>query len=179
MRESFWNKKIPTILGILIITIGVGITTFLVSQSTLLKSNASLSDEPKDVRITNVTDTSFTVSYATDEQVAGSLNYGKDKNLGQSALDDRDQQSGNLANYNMHNITVRLLSSQTQYFFTITSGQDSFLNNGQPFTATTGPALASPSAQEPMTGKIILPDGTAPSEGLVYATMDGAQVIST
>jgi len=179
MRESFWNKKIPTIFGMLVITIGVGITTFLVSQNTLFKSNASLSDQPKAVRITNVTDTSFTVSYSTDGQVSGSLNYGKDKNLGQSALDDRDQQTGNLANYNIHNITVQLLSPQTQYFFTITSGQDSFLNNEQPFTTTTGPALASPSAQEPMTGKIILPDGTAPSEGLVYVTMDGAQVIST
>jgi len=179
MKKNFWDRKIPTILGILVITIGVGITTFLVSQNTLFKSNASLSDQPKDVRITNVTDNSFTVSYSTDGQVAGSLNYGKDKSLGQAALDDRDQQTGNLANYNIHNLTVRLLSSQTQYFFTITSGQDSFLNNGQPFMVTTGPALASPSAQEPMTGKIILPDGTAPSEGLVYVTMDGAQVIST
>jgi hypothetical protein len=179
MRKNFWDKKIPTMLGILIITIGVGITTFLVSQNTLFKSNASLSDQPKDVRITNVTDNSFTVSYSTDGQVAGSLNYGEDKSLGQSALDDRDQQTGSLANYNIHNLTVRLLSSQTQYFFTITSGQDSFLNNGQPFMVATGPTLASPSAQEPMTGKIILPDGTAPNEGLVYVTMDGAQVIST
>ena len=179
MRNNFWDKKIPTILGMLIITIGVGITTFLVSQSTLFKSNASLSDQPKDVRITNIADTSFTVSYATDSQVPGSLNYGKDKSLGQSALDDRDQQSGNLANYNMHNMTVRLLSPQTQYFFTITSGQDSFSNNGQPFTVTTGPALTNPPDQTPMTGKIILPDGTAPSEALVYITMDGAQVIST
>jgi hypothetical protein len=179
MRESFWNKKIPTILGILIIVIGVGITTFLANQSTLFKSNASLSNQPNDVRITNITDTSFTVSYSTNTQVPGSLNYGKDQNLGQSALDDRDQQSGNLANYNIHNITVQRLSQQTQYFFTITSGQDSYSNNGQPFTVTTGPALANPPSQAPITGNIILPDGTAPSEALVYVTMDGAQVIST
>jgi hypothetical protein len=179
MRESFWNKKIPTLLGVLVIAIGVGITTFLVNQSTLFKSNASLSDQPKDVRITNITDTSFTVSYSTDSQVPGSLNYGKDKNLGQSALDDRDQQSGNLANYNIHNITVRLLSQQTQYFFTINSGQTNYLNNGQPFNVSTGPTLGNPSSQTPMTGKIILPDGTTPNEALIYVTMDGAQVIST
>jgi len=179
MKENFWNKKIPTILGILIITIGIGITTFLANQSTLLKSNASLSDQPKNVRITNITDTSFTVSYSTDGQVPGSLNYGIDKSLGQSALDDRDQQTGNLANYNIHNITVQRLSQQKQYFFTITSGQENYSNNSQPFAATTGPTLSSPSNQEPMTGKIILPDGTIPSEALVYVTMDGAQVIST
>jgi hypothetical protein len=179
MMGNFWNKKIPTILGILVITIGVGITTFLVNQSTLFKSNASLSDQPKDVRITNITDTSFTVSYSTDAQVSGSLNYGKDKSLGQSALDDRDQQSGNLANYNIHNVTVRLLSQQTQYFFTITSGQDSFLNNGEPFSVTTGPVLDNPPTQTPMAGKLILPDGSNPNEAIVYVTMDGAQVIST
>jgi hypothetical protein len=179
MRESIWNKKIPTILGLLVIAVGVGVTTFLANQSTLFKSNASLSDQPKNVRITNVTDTSFTVSYSTDTQVSGSLNYGKDKNLGQSALDDRDQQSGSLANYNIHNLTVRLLSQQTQYFFTINSGQTNYSNNNQPFTVSTGPTLENPSNQAPMTGKIILPDGTAPSGALVYVTMDGAQVIST
>jgi hypothetical protein len=179
MKQSFWNKKIPTILGILVITIGVGVTTFLANQSTLFKSNASLSNQPKNIRITNITDTSFTVSYSTDKQVSGSLNYGKDQSLGQSALDDRDQQSGNLANYNAHNITIQRLSQSTQYFFTITSGQDSFLNNNQPFAITTGPILSNPPDQSPMTGKIILPDGTAPAETLVYVTMDGAQVIST
>jgi hypothetical protein len=179
MRESIWNKKIPTILGILAITIGVGITTFLVNQSTLFKSNASFSDQPKNVRITNITDTSFTVTYATDGQVPGSLNYGKDKTLGQSGLDDRDQQTGNLSNYNIHNITVQRLSTQTQYFFTITSGQANYSNDNQPFMVTTGPTLSSPSNQGPITGKIILPDGTAPSEALIYITLDGAQVIST
>lgn len=179
MKENFWNKKIPTIFGIIIITIGVGITTFLANQGTLFKSNASASDQPKNVRITNVNDTSFTVSYTTDGQVPGSLNYGKDKALGQSALDDRDQQAGTLSNHSIHNITIQRLSAQTQYFFTITSGQENYLNSDQPFTVTTGPTLTNPSSQEPITGKTILPDGTAPSEALIYVTMDGAQVIST
>lgn len=179
MKESIWNKKIPTIFGIIIITIGVGITTFLANQGTLFKSNASASDQPQSVRITNITDTSFTVSYTTAGQVAGSLNYGKDKALGQSALDDRDQQSGSLSNYNIHNITVQRLSEKTQYFFTITSGQENYLDNSQPFSVTTGPILSNPTSQEPITGKIILPDGTTPNTALIYVTMNGAQVIST
>jgi hypothetical protein len=179
MKESIWNKKIPTIFGIIIITIGVGITTFLANQSTLFKSNASASDQPQSVRITNITDTSFTVSYTTAGQAPGSLNYGKDKALGQSALDDRDQQSGNLSNYNIHNITVQRLSEKTQYFFTITSGQENYLDNNQPFSVTTGPKLSNPPNQEPITGKVILPDGTTPNAALIYVTMNSAQVIST
>jgi hypothetical protein len=179
MREKFWNKKIPTLLGILLIAVSVGVTTFLVNQTTFFKSNASLSDQPKDVRITNVTDSSFTVSYSTDSQVPGSLNYGKDKSLGQTGLDDRDQQSGNLANYNIHNITLRSLQSETQYFFTITSGQNNYLSGGDPFTVTTAASLSAPLEQTPMTGKITLPDGTAPTEAIIYVTTDNAQVIST
>lgn len=179
MRNNFWNKKIPTILGLLIIIIGVGITTFLVNQSTIFRSNASLSDQPKDVRITNITDTSFTVSYSTDQSAPGSLNFGKDTSLGQSALDDRDQQSGSLANYNIHNITVQRLLPQNKYYFTITSGQTTYLDNGQPFTVNTGPTLTNPPAQQPITGKVVLPDGTAPTQAIIYVTMDGAQVIST
>ncbi len=179
MREKFWNKKIPTLLGILIITVSIGVTTFLANQTTFFKSRASLSEQPKNVRITNITDNSFTVSYSTDDKIPGSLNYGKDNTLGQTGLDDRDQQTGNLANYNIHNITVRGVQPQTQYFFTITSGQDSYSNNDSPFTVTTGPVLSSPPQQEPMTGKITLPDGTAPTEAIIYVTAAKSQVVST
>lgn len=177
--RNFWNQRIPTLLGLLIIIAGIGITTFLANQSTIFRLRANLSDQPKDVRITNITDTSFTVSYTTDGQVPGSLNFGQDKNLGQSALDDRDQQSGNLANYNIHNITVPRLTQQTKYYFTITSGQTSYLNNNQAFEVTTGPTLSTPPSQQPITGKVVLPDGTIPTQTIVYVTMDGAQVIST
>jgi len=101
---------------ILLITIGIGVTTFLVNQNILLRSNASTTEQPQNVRITNITDNSFSVSYETETQVIGSLNYGKDNKLGQQALDDRDQQAGSLVSHLMHNITVRNLTPQTKYY---------------------------------------------------------------
>ena len=180
MKKKFWDKKIPTLLGIFLITIGVGVTTLLVKQGGLFQSNASPSEQPQNVRITNVTENSFTVSYTTTDNVVGSINYGKTPTLGQSGLDDRDQQSGSLTTFNLHNITVRNLSPSTKYFFTIISGKDTYMNNSQAFEVTTGTTISSnPTTQEPMSGKIIMPDGSAPKEVIIYVTADNSQVVST
>jgi len=180
MKKNFWDRRIPTLFGILLITIGVGITTFLVNQGVLFKSNASLTNQPQNVRITNITGNSFTVSYQTESKVIGSLNYGEDQKLGNPALDDRDQQTANLTAYNIHNITVRNLKPQKQYFFSITSGQETYTNSDQPFSVTTGTKLSgSPPNQTPISGKILLSDGTLPKEAIVYVAADNSQVIST
>lgn len=179
MKKNFWDKRIPTLLGIFLITIGVGVTTLLVKQGTLFQTKASPSEQPQNVRITNVTDNTFTVSYTTDALVIGSINYGKTQELGQSGLDDRDQESGSLTSFSMHNITVRNLSPGTRYLFTITSGKDTYMNNSHPFEVTTGNTISvNPTSQEPMSGKIILPDGSTPKEALLYVTADNSQVIS-
>ena len=180
MRKSFWNKKIPTLLGLLLITIGIGITTFLVNEGAIFKSNASTTEQPQNVRITNITDSSFSVSYATEDLVIGSLNYGNDNKLGKSALDDRDQQSGNLTTHKIHNITVRNLNAQTTYYFSITSGQNNYLNGNQLFAVTTGSTLSgTPPKQNPISGKVILSDGSPPKEAIIYFTADNSQVVST
>jgi hypothetical protein len=180
MKNKFWNKRIPTLFGILIITIGVAVTTFLVNQGVLLKSNAMPTEQPQNVRITNITDNSFSVSYETDSQVIGSLNYGKDNKLGQQALDDRDQQTGSLASHSIHNITARDLDPQTKYYFSITSGQNNYTNGDKLFEVITGSNISdSPPNQNPIGGKITLIDGTAPKEAIIYVTADNSQVVST
>ena len=180
MRKTIWNKRIPTILGILFIAISVGITSFLVKQGTLFVTKASPSSAPKDIRITNVSDTSFTVSYTTDGSVPGSINFGKDKNLGQTLLDDRDQSQGLLSPHSIHSITLKNLTPQTSYFFIIISGQDTYLNNNSPFQATTGPTITSSATnQKPLVGKVVSSDGTLTSDAVLYATLDNGQVLST
>ena len=59
MRLSFWNKKIPTILGMLIIVVGLSITTLLTGKTTLLETGAQGNNQPQDVRISNITNKSF------------------------------------------------------------------------------------------------------------------------
>ncbi len=180
MKKTIWDKRIPTLLGMLLIVIGIGITSFLVDKGVIIVGRASPTTNPQNVRITNITDNSFTVSYNTDAQVIGSLIYGKDEALGQTALDERDQQTESLANHKIHSITVRNLSSVTKYFFSITSGQDKFLNSGVPFEVVTGGSITTPpSEQKPIVGKVIMPNGQAPNEAIIYITTDASQVISS
>lgn len=180
MKQSFWDKRIPTLLGIFIIVLGIGATTYLTNKNTPLNSNASPPLEPQDVRITNISDNSFTVSYITQEAEIGSINYGTGVSLGQSGLDTRDKQNGNLNPYTVHNITVNNLSPETGYFFDITSGQQAYNNAGQLFSVSTGPVLSTASATEnKLTGKIVLPNGNPPKEAILYLTADNSQVIST
>ncbi|MDO8620955.1 MAG: Ig-like domain-containing protein [Candidatus Levybacteria bacterium] len=179
MKNNIWNKRIPTLLGIGMIGIGIIITSLLVKSGVIFISRAGPSQTPTDVRISNIQDSSFSVSYTTEDQVIGSINFGDSKNLGQSALDNRDQQTGSVSPHRIHNITVRGLNPSTKYYFSILSGQNTFLNNNSLFEAFTARAIdESPSQQTPLSGKIILPNGTIPSEAIIYVTSENAQVIS-
>lgn len=179
MKKSFWDKKIPTLLGLFILSLGIGITTFLTNSQTFLKTNASTSEQPQNVRITNISDTSFSVSYSTLDKISGSLNYGQNISLGQSAFDERNQNSQKITNYQIHNITLNNLLPLTKYYFTIISGQNTYYNSGKPFEVITGPSI-SKTANTPdlIKGKLILPNGIYPSEAIIYITLDNSQVLS-
>src|SRR3989344_8406201 len=129
MRRTIWSKRIPTLLGILLIAIGIGITTYLVKSGVILTIKADPTDTAQNIRISNVTDKSFTVSFTTEALVIGSINFGKDKNLGQTALDDRDQ--GVLKEHKIHYVSVKNLDSSTNYYFSITSGSKEFLQKDE------------------------------------------------
>ncbi|MEK7534153.1 MAG: hypothetical protein AAB600_02335 [Patescibacteria group bacterium] len=179
MRNTFWDKRIPTLLSILLIGTSIVMTSILVKSSTVFVSRADITQTPQNVKITNILDTSFTVSYTTEVENIGSVNFGTDKNLGQTALDDRDQGEG-IRPHKVHSFTLHYLKPATQYFFTITSGQNTFLNNNMPYETTTAPKpQITQITQTPITGKIVLPTGESPKEALVYAKVSKAQEISS
>lgn len=180
MRNSIWSKRIPTLLGIFILTFGLGLTTFLANKDTIFQIRASANQQPQNVRITNVSDTSFTVSYTTVDKSTGSINYGITQSLGSSVLDTRDRQTGDLKEYKIHNIEVTNLTPMTTYYFTIISGQNTYLNSNQPFQLTTGPKLENNLEENrKIKGSIILPSGSNPLEAIVYITSDTSEVFST
>lgn len=179
MRQRILNREIPSVIGLLIILVGIVFTTILVKTGTVFFGQASPSHTPKNITITNVTDTSFTVSYLTDDAVIGTISYGEDKSTSKTALDDRDELSGKVASHKIHNFSLNNLKPETPYFFYIMSKDEKFLNNGSLFTTKTGKQIdQSPSNLEPIAGKIILPNGNAPSEGIVYFGVSGAQNFS-
>lgn len=180
MKKSIWEKRIPTLLGMFLISIGIVVTTLLVRQGGLLPIKATPIPDPKDIRISNITDNSFNVSYFTDENTTGLINYGNNPSLGQSMLDDKDQLSGSVGNHRIHNITVKNIEPEKKYYFSITSNGKTYTNNGKPFEITTGKKITKNLIdQSPISGKVIVMTGVAPKEAIVYLTTQNAQVIST
>lgn len=181
MSKNIFRRKIPSILAVLIIIVGIITTTFLVKTGTSLLTRAGPGSEPKNIQITNVSDTSFTAIYTTDNSVIGTITMGTNPNaLDEIILDDRDQLSQVINKYQTHTISANNLKPNTKYYFLITSGSNTILNNGSPFEITTGPEIDSaPLSQGPITGKVINPDGTSPQDGIVLIKINDAEILSS
>lgn len=185
--QRILNKRLPSLFGFFFLLLAVGTITWLSRNAILFGTKAATDNIPKDVRISNVTDKTFTVSYITDASVLGSIKFGKSEQGGQVALDDRDTAQGTSKEYTVHYISVKNLDPTTTYTFTITSGEESFSNNNVPYEVTTAGQLANPPPDQESTesessilnGKVILDDGTSPVEGLVYINSEGSQLLST
>lgn len=180
MSRKVLDRKIPSVAGLGVIVIGIVFTTFLVKGPSQFQIQANPKNDPVNVQITNVSDTSFTVAYVTDDKVIGTINYSTNpEDLNNIALDERDQLSQEVNEYQAHSITANNLEPNTSYYFTITSGDEKFDNNGEPYFAKTGNRIsAPPSTQVPMAGTILNPDGTSISDGIVFVTISGAGKIS-
>ena len=178
MRKTFLDRRIPSFLVLLLLTISVGMVSWYGQNHTAINSSAAPTDAPKNIQISNINDTSFTVSYTTDDETISTLSYGQDDKLGQVRFDDRDRQSGKAASHRVHYVTLSGLSRGTKYFFAIQSGSSTFLNNGQPYEATTGDAPFNSQSQQAyvVVGSAHLPDGNIPLEGIAYLSTTAASL---
>lgn len=180
MKNTFLNKRIPTLLSIGLIGIGLIITSVITKNGVNIVSRADITDVPKNVKITNISDNGFTVSYTTDIKNIASLKFGVDENLSQIALDDNSQKSGLIRPNRIHVFTVKKIQPKTKYFFIIASGQKKFLNENSLYEVTTASTHdINLNPQTPIKGSIIMPDGTKPKEALVNITTQKTQEIST
>jgi hypothetical protein len=180
MRRSFFQKQIPTLLGISLLVVGLIVGVLFIGSGGSLNfaPRAAPQTTPKLVKVTNVGDTSFTVSFLTDEVSNGFVKYGTDaNNLNKQASDDRDQLTGSVGQYTTHHITVRNLQPNTQYFYTLgTVSVPKFDNNGSPFTTKTGPKLGNTPAAKTAYGTVT---GTGIDGAIIYLQIAGAGELST
>ncbi len=179
-QDSILNKRLPQSIGFLILAISLTTIGWLSRNAILFGSKAAAANVPKDVKVSNISDSSFTVSYVTDDQEIGTVSFGKDEKFGELALDVRDQTAKTPAPHRIHYITVSQLSPSTLYFFSITSGDTNFLNDKTPYEVnTTAKMPDTASTQAPATGHVALEDGTIPLETLIYIDSDESQLLSS
>jgi len=174
-RKKLFQRQIPTLLGLAILVIGlVAGIVFIGDGLGVFAPRATPQTTPKNIRVSNVTDTGFTVSFLTDEATAGFVKYGTEEGkLSSQSSDDRDQLSGSVGTFTLHHITVRGLQPATPYFYALGTGSKAqFDNNGVPFKISTAKRAGAPAAAKTVYGNITTTSG-APADGsIVYVTVE-------
>lgn len=173
-NKSVMQKKIPTILG-LIILIGALVAglLFFGEGTGVFSPRATPQTTPKTIKLTNVKENSFTVTFYTDEATAGFIKYGKEQDkLNSQSSDDRDQLSGTVGEYQLHHVTIRGLEPNTEYFYVLGTGSRAeFDNEGLPFSVKTAgePASSAPNALT-IYGSVANQSGTPAEGSIVYVS---------
>lgn len=169
----------PTALGLFILLVAIGVGVYLVKTRTGFETKADEQAVPKQIMITNVTDTGFSVSWITDKATTGLIKYGTEANsIKQTALDDRDQLSGESGQFELHHASLKSLKPQTTYYFKLESGGKQFDNNGKVFEKATGPTLGTPPAADPVYGTVLNSAGTGAEGVIVYVNLANASPLS-
>lgn len=169
------RSKIPTIFGIILLVAGLLAGVFLVQNRQVFRLGASVEDAPKDVRIANITDSSFTVSWITSKPLTGFVHWGEGENsLNKTELDEVGVDSFT------HTATIDGLSPQKTYYFKINSNGSDYDNNGLAWKTATGNQLpAISSSLGLISGSVLTSSGNPAANTLIYVTISGSSPLST
>lgn len=170
---SWLTKKIPTILGLLVLVgVVVGAGWWILQKQTAIPTGIT----PEKVQITNVQDNKFSVSWITKNPSLGKIVWGK---VGEKLTQEVSDERGGVES-TVHQVTVEELQPNTQYAFRIVSGtkNNQFDNNGSPYAIKTGPVIGNTPPSRNFYGQVKQASGQI-SEGIVYLALPNAAVSSS
>lgn len=175
-NKTWWHKRIPTSAALAVLLLSIWVTSYLLQKGTIFVGRAAPDKIPREVFISNVTDSSFTVAFTTLDKTQGAVKL--EGNNEKIAFDDRNKNDPNSSFYS-HSITVKELSPNTSYQFFILSDGETFKNGDVDYSVKTGPKITStPPNLTPISGKVVLPDGTPAQDTLVQIKIPNAQIAS-
>jgi len=146
----------------------------LVESKKVFSLKANFGTEPKQVRVSNITDSSFTVTWVTNKESIGQLYWGENN----SNLDNTEAVHISYPNY-IHSITVNNLPPSSDYFFKIASNGKFFDSSGIAWKTSTLPSIGYPQKANLISGVIKTQNGMAVANALVFANVGGGTLIST
>lgn len=169
------KKTIPTILGVLILITGTFLGVFLLNSKQIFKLSASSETTPKNVRVSNIDDGGFTISWTTDLATSGFVVWGESISSINRVQKEDDQNSKSFT----HSITLSGLKPATTYYYKINSNSVMHDNNGVPWQASTGPSIGINKNSQIISGTVVDPSGTPAKKALVYADIGGYLLSTT
>lgn len=163
------KNKIPTIIGVLFLIAGTIAGVALVNYRQVFRLGAQGESAPKDIRVSNITDSTLTVSWMTDAETAGFLTWGES----QSSTGNIQKESEENIKSTAHSITLTGLEEESAVYFKINSDGISFDNQGIPWQARTGSSLPINRDSILASGSIVTASGQPVKNALVYANVGG------
>lgn len=177
MKKGLWNKRIPTILAFLVLSISIWVTSFLIQTGVIFVGRATPDKTPQNISISNITDTSFTVTFTTNDRTLAGLSVEEGNAPPFAVFDDRTKKTGQQIEFYSHVITISDLKPKTTYDFSIISDGDTYLDGNKKFEVTTGAIMSQdPPKQNPITGKVLLSDGNPGQDSIIQLEIEGAQL---
>lgn len=166
--------KLPTILGLALLVLGVAAGVVLVQTRQVFKAAADPSETPQQVKITDITERGFVVSWVTEKPTLGFVSYGTSDSLGTVA-----NQKPSTQNSLVHRISVENLKPAANYFFKVGSGKNTFDKNGQAYQVKTAPIPSSVPQTDIIFGTVNTASGAPGAGVIVYATIPAAVTLSS
>lgn len=164
---SFLNKlRIPTLLGLSVLLIGISAGVYLVARQQNFFAKASPNLAAQNISLANISDTQVSISWQTQIETPAFITYGQTL-ADQVALDDRDSSSPKP--HTIHHITIKNLLPKTTYQYKIVAGK--YTSTPSSFT-TTSPASMQ-NGFNPVIGSV-LNGGQPLDEGVVYLSISGS-----
>lgn len=167
MRDFFNRFRIPTLLGLGIIFVGIAAGVYATLREQTFLSQAAPSFTPQDVVFTNISDSSVVVSFQTNTSTTAFVTYGQNSPSDQTVLDDRDNNVPKARSN--HYFTLKDLLPKTNYQLKIFSGKIT----SNIFKFITAAPSQNQSGFTPVIGSVLDEDKPL-SEGIAYLAISGA-----
>lgn len=168
------NKiQIPTIIALLFLIAGVAAGVLSVQTEQVDEISASGNPTPKNVRVSNISGFSASISWTTDAKTNGFVVWDDDEALGRKTVN----QNGNKGH--AHHLAINDLNPSRKYYFEIISAGKRSDNNGIPWQFKTGPTLPAPKSSRFASGKVLSTTGHPVENALVYLSVGGSSLLST
>ncbi len=172
MNKSI-RKKIPTILGILILTLGISSGVLLLNAKQVFKLGAEEDSAPKNIKVSNITDNGFTISFITNQKSRSFIKVGEDRFfLGDIFIKRQEEKTG------VHYFDIDGLSPTTAYFIIINSDGVNYLSDN-PLSVKTGNKLSSDNVGKNLYGKVYSKSGEELRGAIVYVQCGNGGLLST
>ncbi len=166
MNRIKQEKTIPTLIGIIILAISLAIGLWLTSGPTNFFSKAADDCSPTDVKVTNVSHYSLTISFSTSSLCLSNLNFNN------RIISDSVNKSSKT-----HYFEITNLKENSDYNFFVISGGKTYKNDNYIAKTAKKPSSATPNSRLAW-GKVYYSNGQPAAGSLVYLSIPSAAPLS-